>query len=842
MVDFTKRLAKHAVEKPVAPNQVYERLDRASDKGPLRPAQVSVLEEWHAHRRADRDVIVKLHTGQGKTLVGLLMLQSRMNESEGRALYLCPNHFLTNQTLAEAKRFGIRCVGVDEDGDLPAEFLDGKAILVAPVQKLFNGRTKFGLGGLSTDVDYLVLDDAHACVDSIKDACVITLERTHPAYQRISELFAADLEAQGVGTYAEIRLHPSNAIGPLLPVPYWAWAEHHQDVAAILADHAGTKQVKFAWPLLRDRLHECLCVVAGRELVISPYLPPLDEFGSYANARNRIFMSATVTDDSFLIRGLGLDANTIKHPLSDTTERWSGEKMILLPALIDAKLDDATIVSMLAKPKAGRRFGIVVLVPSFDSSKDWQAEGAVVATKEDIDQQVEKLRAGERDHALVIANRYDGIDLPDASCRILVLDGKPYGETLLERYVEEVRPGSSVLAARTARIIEQGLGRAVRGEKDYCVVLLTGSDLVKSVRTKDGRRFLSSQARLQVELGIEISEMVREEMRDDADPEEALRKVMNQCLGRDEGWKEFYREKMDALPSTEPASTMLGTFETELRAERRHLDGDHDGAAALLQTLIDSGDVIAADKGWYLQEMARYLHARSKIESNKLQEAAHRSNRLLLKPAGLRVQKLVAVGQKRAERVIAWMRTFENYQEMSIALNAILTNLRFGVRAEPFERAVEELGSALGFASERPEKEWKAGPDNLWALRDGEYMLVECKSEVLLTRPEINKAETGQINNSSAWFAREYGGARVKRVLVIPTKTVALAAGFNQEVGIMQDHHLRKLTSNVRGFFNEFQAVNLRDVTEARVHELLTAHGLSVESLQSEYTTAPRYK
>ena len=38
----------------------------------------------------------------------------------------------------------------------------------------------------------------------------------------------------------------------------------------------------------------------------------------------------------------------------------------------------------------------------------------------------------------------------------------------------------------------------------------------------------------------------------------------------------------------------------------------------------------------------------------------------------------------------------------------------------------------------RPENEVGKGPDNLWAIRDGEYLLVECKSEVHLDRQEIS--------------------------------------------------------------------------------------------------------
>ena len=86
MVDFKKRLAGKKAAKPVDPIDLYDTLDRAHDKGPLRPAQLAVLKDWHAHHTSDRDVLVKLHTGQGKTLIGLLMLQSLLNREKGPAL------------------------------------------------------------------------------------------------------------------------------------------------------------------------------------------------------------------------------------------------------------------------------------------------------------------------------------------------------------------------------------------------------------------------------------------------------------------------------------------------------------------------------------------------------------------------------------------------------------------------------------------------------------------------------------------------------------------------------------------------------------------------------------
>jgi replicative superfamily II helicase len=202
MVDFSKRLAKKDITKRVDPIELYDTLDRASDKGELRTAQRAILAEWHQTHRSNRDLIVKLHTGQGKTLIGLLMLQSKLNEGIGPALYLCPNNFLIDQTCLQAKQFGIAVCTADLD--IPQEFLNSEVILVTSVQKLFNGLTKFGLGPKSKNIGTLLMDDSHACIDAIRDAFCITLPNDHDAYDKLTTLFTSDLERQGAGTFSDI--------------------------------------------------------------------------------------------------------------------------------------------------------------------------------------------------------------------------------------------------------------------------------------------------------------------------------------------------------------------------------------------------------------------------------------------------------------------------------------------------------------------------------------------------------------------------------------------------------------------------------------------------------------
>ncbi len=154
-------------------------------------------------------------------------------------------------------------------------------------------------------------------------------------------------------------------------MPYWEWHDKHLEVVRTLVKYTDTNELRFVWPIMKDRLKDCLCLVSGTHIEIAPYDLPLDMFGTYQKASQRIYMSATINDDSFFIKGLGVDPEAIKNPLRYAKEKWAGEKMILIPSLIDDTLVREEIVAKLAVPVANRDYGVVALAPSFEVAKLW---------------------------------------------------------------------------------------------------------------------------------------------------------------------------------------------------------------------------------------------------------------------------------------------------------------------------------------------------------------------------------------------------------------------------------------------------------------------------------------
>ena len=102
----------------------------------------------------------------------------------------------------------------------------------------------------------------------------------------------------------------------------------------------------------------------------------------------------------------------------------------------------------------------LLLLLVLTGTKDWGAYGSIIANKETVSATVDGLKHGNFEKTVVLVNRYDGIDLPDESCRILVFDSKPYSESLTDLYQEFCRPNSEATLMRTVRTVEQGMGRS----------------------------------------------------------------------------------------------------------------------------------------------------------------------------------------------------------------------------------------------------------------------------------------------------------------------------------------------------------------------------------------------
>ena len=709
------------------------------------------------------------------------------------------------------------------------------------MQKVFHGRSIFGLNNDSVRVGSIILDDSHACIDSISNSFSINIDRKNNEnlYMSIISLFEEDLTGQGEGTLLDIKNGEYNA---MIPIPYWAWDTKKSEVLEILSKNKENDSIRFAWPLLKDSIVNCRAYISGTRIEILPNHMPINAFGTFHFAKNRILMSATTQNDSFFIKGLGFSVKALRNTLVDNTRKWSGEKMILIPSLIHESLDREEIVSIFARDN-NSNLGIVALVPSFFKGDFYSKYGAIIAKDKDIFNLISQFKTSKKKtKTLVIANRYDGIDLPDDSCRILIIDSLPFSQSLVDRNQERCRPNSEIINVKTAQKIEQALGRSVRGEKDFSVIIIIGSDLVKFVKSMNTKKYFSPQTIKQIDIGMEIAEMAIDELNDKKEKDkESARKVLvdlvNQSLKRDDSWKIYYSDNMDAIEDnvSKNFDFMYETLTLEYEAEKSFYYGDYEKACSKIQQIIDNTQD-ELEKGWYLQELARYKYFLSKIDSNAIQKNAFIKNSQLLKPReGIEYKKIEYLNDNRIKKIKRWISNFNDSTELNLFVDDILDKFSFGIEAEKFEEALKVIGELLGFESQRPDKLIRKGPDNLWCIKNNKYIMFECKSEVNDERNEISKTEVGQMNNHCGWFEGEYGEADVKRILIIPTKELSYYADFTHSVSIMRRGKLKTFKSNIKSYIKEFAKYDIKDISDEKINQIINFHKLDIESLQSQY-------
>jgi superfamily II DNA or RNA helicase len=79
-INFEGLASKKTVDNVVAPREIFGLLPRKGGRFQyLRDVQAEVLNQWFS-RKDEKDIVLKMNTGSGKTLMGLLILKSSLND------------------------------------------------------------------------------------------------------------------------------------------------------------------------------------------------------------------------------------------------------------------------------------------------------------------------------------------------------------------------------------------------------------------------------------------------------------------------------------------------------------------------------------------------------------------------------------------------------------------------------------------------------------------------------------------------------------------------------------------------------------------------------------------
>ncbi|MBF4248472.1 helicase, partial [Vibrio anguillarum] len=197
---------------------------------------------------------------------------------------------------------------------------------------------------------------------------------------------------------------------------------------------------------------------------------PISVIPALGQATRKIFMTATLADDSILSTHFGVNPSELSNPITPDSAGDVGDRMILLPQVINPKITDEDIQQLCKN--VSKKHNVVVIAPSTYRANQWEDLADLILNSSNISEGVARLKT-QHVGLVVLNNRYDGIDLPQAACRLLVIDGLPDARNLIDRVKQSSLMSSNYDNVEKIQRIEQGMGRGVRSSDDYCVVLLT---------------------------------------------------------------------------------------------------------------------------------------------------------------------------------------------------------------------------------------------------------------------------------------------------------------------------------------------------------------------------------
>jgi hypothetical protein len=760
---------------------------RSSEIKHLWSHQADLLRAYDKHFKNKSDIAIELPTGAGKTLVGLLIAEFRRQAFNERVAYLCPTRQLARQVGSQSLKYGIKAhVFVGKQRDYPpgefSEFQSSNAIAITTYSGVFNSRPRIG------DAQCLVLDDAHASENYIANMWSVEINRiSNPElYQFIINLFRDGLPS---AFYTDIidDSDINTELIELLPGRYVR--EYAKGLRDLLDSHLEEETSSwYAWNIIKDHIAACGIFISWYSILIRPFIPPALTHAAFTRANQRVYMSATLGAGGELERITGVRSiDRIPVP-TGWDKRGSGRRLFLVPQ-VSMPDEDAMDVVMTATQDFPRS---LILVPSQHDASEFITElrnnGLTVLGATDIEDSLDTFSTSKK--SALVLSRYDGLDLPDDACRLLIMGGLPCGTNLQEKFLWSRIAAYSLLRDRILTRFAQGVGRCTRSDNDFSVVFIWDRRLVDFILKQENRRILTPELQAELQFGIENCKDKNLA---------AFRELWQVFVEQGDDWKDAeaaivkLREQGSRQP--DPISERLcSVVSDEVSYLYSMWNGDYESALMHARNVADAlgGDETKGYRGWWY-----YLTADTAMALQDIDD-------------GCKHAEIVKDFLKRASAccvAISWFTRLARLTGQTTELDitdeitaTAVENIRnklteWGVVGKRFEnkisqihedikapnhklfhRGLKALGEMLGFKAELPEDD--SAPDCIWSIGNAIYIVHEAKSEHSPDDP-IGANDIRQARSHEDWLCANKpcnGNTKILCLIESPRKTITTDA------------------------------------------------------------------
>lgn len=727
--------------------------------------QADVIRQYVDKFQDSDDVAFQLPTGSGKTLVGLLIAEWLRRKHGHRVVYLCPTKQLANQVADQAEKYGIDLktfVGQQKNYDPKhkTSWQSADCIGITTYGGLFNSNPFFA------DPHIIVLDDAHAAENYVASHWSIEIQGWKEEHKSLFAAVVGCLRPLLVSADRSKLDDSSNddASRWVDLIPIVKLYPHLAEFRAVMDEHVGSSDLRYRWPLIRDSLEGCLFYCSARSVLIRPLVPPTSSHAPFANAVQRIYMSATLGAGGDLERVTGRRRIDRVPVPAGWDKQGTGRRFFVFPQAAIEEEQAADCVHKIIRA-SGRS---LYLVPddrraSLVSKSLSESIGIkTVNAKEIEDSKVPFV--SERNAVAVVANRYDGIDFVDDECRNLIIDGLPKGANLQERFLTSRLGAWALLDDRVLTRVVQGFGRCTRSATDYSLVVVLGDDLQRYLLKKEKRAFMHPELQAELEFGLDqakegtaatIAQQVAHFRAQDVDWQAADSAIVE------------LRDNMVQKP-LECADDLLETVRDEVDYQESMMHGDYLGALECCRSILGKLGhpelrgyralwmYLAGSAAWLARESGHskadlgasdyFEHARNAAVGIRWLAEISGDKGSLAMSADHDAKDLAVV--ERFESRLTSLGTVHNRKYDKVEkeiLDAILQN----TDGKLFEKGQEKLGWLLGYDAGNEETD--ASPDPWW-IADGTLCFVFEDTAEALPKTVISPTRARQVSSHPNWI------------------------------------------------------------------------------------------
>jgi tetratricopeptide (TPR) repeat protein len=784
-IDFGKLSSSKPNRRPIEPIELFRTLNVTDPAiNELWLVQGDALREWHSKRNLG-DIAIVLNTGAGKTLLGLLIAQSLVNETNEPVIYACGSIQLVEQTAIKAQGYGLDVTTYFRQDFSNNLYQRGLAPCLTTYQALFNGKSRF----YREDIRAVVFDDAHTAEHLLRDQFTLTISRNKfsDLYSQIAQLFRNYHTRIGknVGYSETVEGKDPNKCWL---VPPFAVREQKSELERLLlsAGLSEKTETKFAWEYLKNHIDLCLLFVSGWDISLTPPIVPVHTLPYFKNGIRRVYLSATLAAGDEFMRAFG----KVPVPIAPETTAGKCERFIIIPAL-HAQCDNDVEVTkqIIANRKA------LILVPSNRRAKEW--EDVVTEQQNDsITEQVENFKKAPAPAKLLLVSRYDGVDLPGDTCRVMVIDDLPSGVGSLERFLWEQLGLAKSLKSTIASRVVQSFGRISRGMSDHGVVVLTGKHLKEWLLNPKNQAALPQFLKRQLDLGINLSEGV--------DSISDLVDAASQCLERAPNWIEYYQREMESLRDADNATPDEDAFnlaQVEVNFGHSLWSRDYTAAAKYLEEALEKTFDISSNTGaWHLLLLGYCYELTENID--EAHESYRRAHNVANNIPSLHLQNISVSEEQFPSQILEVARYLHRggaqmRREIPRRFDSNLAALDGTGSVKQTEEALRSLGQYLGLIASRPDNEFGTGPDVLWDIPGGPALNLEAKSGKQGSS-YYTKDNLGQLRDHVQWVREHSKSPTILSAFVGPLRPASAKSNPDPEITVIELAEFKALAERLR--------------------------------------------